>query len=236
MSTQLDGRRILVAGASGGTGRHLLRELASTGAHVRALTRSPATAARLAGNPGVSETLVGDVVNDHDCAKAVAGMDAVLCAVGPATNPRSLFFGDLVDKQGSPRLIRAAAAAGVAHFVYTSTIGVGDSKHGMGAPDRVFLRRSLAAKEHAEDILRTTPMTYTILRPGRLTDDPPTNDVLICTGGGTTTGKISRADVAHLMMTALVTAAARNATFEIVDRARARGHVHSANVTWNGDQ
>jgi len=231
-TADLSGRLVLVAGASGGTGQHLLRLLIRSGARVRALSRSAATVDRLSSTPGVTEAMVGDLLEDHDCREAVTRVDAVLCAVGPATDPRSLFFGDLVDSGGSPRLIRAAQDAGVDHFVYTSTIGVGDSAAGMGAFDRMILRRSLTAKGRAEEELRQARMAHTILRPARLTNDGASGDVLVSTGGRTTSGKISRIDVARLMVSALATPAARDRTFEIVDRRRARGAVAEADIAW----
>jgi uncharacterized protein YbjT (DUF2867 family) len=61
------------------------------------------------------------------------------------------------------------------------------------------------------------------VRPGGLTDDPPTGEVVVGEGGDTVSGQIPRADVARLMVAALSSPDARNRTFEVVSRAGLRG-------------
>ncbi|PSP86390.1 3-beta hydroxysteroid dehydrogenase [Halobacteriales archaeon QS_1_68_17] len=208
-------RRILVAGASGGTGRHVLSALSGRDATVRALTRSAEKAASLEAL-GADEVVTGDLLDSDDAARAAADCDAVLCAVGTDYGPALL--GDLVDGTGTVNLVEVAEAAGVEQFVLVSTIGVGDSRAGASLVTRLTLRFTgiLAAKERAERRLRESDLAHTIFRPGALSDRPATDAVLAGEGGDTVRGSISRADLARVMVAALDTPAARDRTFEVV--------------------
>jgi uncharacterized protein YbjT (DUF2867 family) len=218
-----DSARVLVAGASGGTGRQLLRLCRHTDYTVRALTRDAATESTLL-EAGADEVVVGDLMDPGDAERAVDGADAVLCAVG-STPGLDLLTRDPVDGRGVVHLIDAAVAAGVETFVLESSIGVGSSKPGMPSVLRLFLTAFgvVPAKERAEEHLRSSSLAYTIFRPGGLTDDPPTGEVVVGEGGDTVSGRIPRADVARLMIAALSSPDARNRTFEVVSRAGLRG-------------
>jgi len=219
MATQIE--RVLVAGATGGTGQELLTQIRNTGVTVRALTRSAGNVVELE-RRGVNEVVVGDLFEPTDAVDAVSGCDAVLCAVGTAPGPR-MITGPLVDRTGVSNLITAAIGEGVEHFVYESAIGVGSSQAGMALPFRLLIWRSLRAKLASENALRTSELTYTILRPGRLTNDLATGEVLAGEGGDTVKGSIPRADVARLMVAALFTPTARDRTFEVVSEGGERG-------------
>lgn len=212
---------VLVAGASGGTGRQLMGGLDDTDFTVRALTSSPGKVKTLA-KRGADEVVVGDLLDPADAARAVRGVDIVLSTVG--SRPRDMLLaGDLVDGAGNRHLTIAAIAADVSHLVMESSIGVGTSKTAMPRTFRAVVGRLLRAKERAERTIRTSGLSYTVLRPGRLTNAGATGDVLVGEGGTSVGGKIPRADVARLMLAAPFTPAARNRTFEVVSRDGQRG-------------
>jgi uncharacterized protein YbjT (DUF2867 family) len=213
---------VLVAGASGGTGRRLLERLAPTDYHVRALTRFCRKVRDLE-TLGADEVVVGDLLDPADAATAVKGCDAVLCAVGTTPGLADLLGDEVVDGTGVVNLVNAAVAADVETFVFESSLGVGDSRDKLPLGMRLVLWRYLTAKNRAEAWLRSSGLDYTIFRPGRLTDDPASEDVLVGEGGATVAGAISRDDVARLMIAALSTPEAANRTFEVVDHGRARG-------------
>lgn len=222
---------VLVAGASGGTGRELLDRLRGTDLRVRALTRSAEKVATLE-RLGADEVEVGDLLRQPDADRAVAGADAVLCAVGTRPGPDAL-VGDLVDGEGVINLIDAAGEAGVERFVLESAIGVGDSAAGMPRPFRLVMGRILNAKDRAEARLHESGLTYTVLRPGGLTNDPPTGEVVVGEGGDSVSGRVPRADVARLMAAAPFTPAAENRTFEVVSREGLRSAPRNVvPVTW----
>lgn len=227
MSTQ---KLTLVAGATGGTGSHVLLLLWAAGVAARALTRSVANVERLR-HLGAVETTTGTLFDAKVAAAAVVDVDVVLCAVGPAI--KNLFFGEMVDDLGTMNLIEAAARAGVKHFVFQSSIGVGDSQKGLSALDQFFLRRELGPKERAESRLRQSGMNFTILRPGRLLHGPATGDLFVTERGGTTTGSVSRADIARLMVAAPCTPIVHGRTLEVVARASASGNKERAvSIDW----
>lgn len=216
MSTRREYERVLVAGASGETGREILQELRGTGMLVRALTNSHEKADALR-ELGADEVIVGDLLEPDDARRAVDGVDAVLCAVGTRPSLRA-FYADLVDGRGVMNLTAAAREAGIERFVYESAIGVGSSKESMPLWGRIVIYRPLKAKNRSETYLRESGLTYTILRPGWLTNDPPTGDVVVGEGGRLPTGNTPRADVARLMVASLSTPESEDRTLEVVSR------------------
>ncbi|MFC7316349.1 SDR family oxidoreductase [Halomarina halobia] len=224
---------VLVAGASGRTGRDVLDALLDAGIRVRALTSSPETVETLE-LQGADEVVVGDLLAISTAREAVEGADAVICAVG-STPGANLLRGPLVDREGVVNLVDAAADEGVDRFVLVSAIGVGDSKEGMPGPFRALLDLFgiLDAKEASEEHLRRSGLDYTIVRPGGLTNDPAAGDVLVGEGGDTVSGSIPRADVARLLVAALFTPESENRTFEVVSREGRRGSVTGVvDVDW----
>lgn len=212
-----DTERVLVAGASGDTGRELLSILSSSDFEVRATTRSYAEVPRLE-RLGADDVIVAELFESADAVRAVQGCDVVYCAIGTSLGIRHVLGGKLVDRTGVINLLTASIGANVGHFVHQSAIGVGNSRSGMALPFRLAVRGSLHAKSDAETAIRRSGLGYTIVRPGKLTDDPPTGDVLVGEGGDSVSGSIPRADVARVMATAPFTPDARNRTVEVVSR------------------
>ena len=210
--------RVLVAGASGGTGTELLSVLRPTDLTVRATTRSYANVETLERH-GADEVAVADFFEPRDAVGAVEDCDIVYCALGTPPSYRHTIGGKLVDRTGVINLMTASLATDVAHFVHESAIGVGSSKAGLSLPARLLIRGTLRAKQDAEAALRRSGLPYTIVRPGKLTNAPPRDDLVVGEGGDSVTGSIPRADVARVMAAAPFTPAAQNRTFEVVSRA-----------------
>ncbi|MCH7661990.1 MAG: SDR family oxidoreductase [Euryarchaeota archaeon] len=222
---------VLVAGASGKTGRELLNGLRTTDLHVRAMTRDPEKVGQLE-RLGADEVVIGDLLDQADADRAVSEVDAVLCAVGTKPGLGAL-TGEFVDGQGVVNLTDAAREAGVERFVFESSLGVGDAKEGLPLPARILIGPILQAKDESESHLRESDLSYTILRPGLLTDDPPSGEVVVGEGGDSVSGSIPRADVARLMIASLFTPDAENRTFEIVSESGLRGGAQNIiQMTW----
>lgn len=222
---------VLVAGASGETGREVLNGLRNTGLRVRAMTRDPENVGRLE-RLGADEVIVGNLLHLADADRAVRDADAVLCAVGTKPGPGAL-AGEFVDGQGVVNLVDAASEAGTERFVFESSLGVGDAKKGFSLPARLLIRPILRAKDRAETHLRESGLSYTILRPGRLTNDSPTGEIVVGEGGDSVSGRISRGDVARLMVASLFTPEAENRTFEIVSHEGLGGSPkNTVEMTW----
>lgn len=183
---------ILVAGATGRTGRHLVQYLIDEGHVPTALVRAGSDTSAL---PQGVELRHGDLTDLQ--AGICNGMDAVIFAAGSggSTGPEMT---EKVDRDGAKRLIDLAQESGVKRFVMLSSVGADQSNPtGDIAP-------YLKAKHEADEHLKDSGMTYAILRPVALTDDERSGNVVL--GGKVDkSAKASRADVAHLLAEAATT-------------------------------
>ena len=209
---------VLVAGATGGTGREIARLLGQHKLPARVLSSRADAKAEL---ELLGEYMQADLMKPADAARAVQGVDAVLCSVGSRPNPvKMLLGGEMVDDAGTIHLIDAAKQAGVRRFILVTSIGVGETSDDVPAPLKLMLGKVLAAKERAEARLQASGLDYTILRPGGLTNEPATGRVLCAARG--LGGTIPRADVANAAVAALFQAQARGKTLSLVSEAGVR--------------
>ncbi|MBL8202235.1 MAG: SDR family oxidoreductase [Chromatiales bacterium] len=199
---------VLVAGATGGTGQQVVRELIAAGYRVRALVRDEAGARAVLGD-GV-EYATGDVRQRATLDAALKDARFAIAAVGatrkdPANGP------EFVDFQGIRNLADAAAAARLDQLVVVSSAGVTREDHPL---NRMF-DNVLIWKGRGEDAVRASGVAYTIVRPGGLTDKPGGQSGVRLEQGDKGTGFIPRGDVARVCVLALKFPAARNRTFEL---------------------
>lgn len=151
---------ILVTGASGFVGSHLVPALAAGGHKVVALARTPAAGALVtdrlepARRSGI-EIRIGDVTRPDTLAPALAGIDAVVHLVAI---PRDFSGGAdmrLVNTEGTRAIVAAMEAAGVHRLVHMGALGVED------VPDLHYA----SSKAKAELIVRESSLDWTVLRP-----------------------------------------------------------------------
>jgi uncharacterized protein YbjT (DUF2867 family) len=195
---------VLVIGANGKVGRLLVPLLVDAGHGVRAMVRdgAQAPAQRDAGAEPVVADLEGDFGHSLD------GCDAVVFTAGSGGHTGADKTA-AVDGLGAIRSIDAARSRRVRRFVMVSSRGADD-------PDRSpAIRHYLVAKAIADGYLERAGLDHTILRPGRLTDDPPTGRIRAGVGVGR--GEITRADVAATVVVALETPATIGKAFEILN-------------------
>ena len=180
---------ILVAGATGTTGRKIMQGLVAQGHTTTALVRESSDTEGL---PAETQFREGDLtdLNPDVC----EGMDAVIFAAGSggSTGPEMT---DKVDRDGAKRLIDLARTEGVGKFVMLSSIGA-DQEEPQGD-----LAHYLEAKHEADEHLRASGLTYAILRPVALTDDGRSAHVSV-RDEVDPTATASRADVAQLLVEA----------------------------------
>ena len=207
-SADAAGDLVLVAGASGRTGQHVVRELTAAGFRVRALVRDSDRARPVPGD-GV-EYAIGDVRQRATLDAAMRGVRYAISAVGavpkePGNGP------EFVDYEGVRNLAEAAAAAKLDQLVLVSSAGVTQKDHVL---NRMF-DNVLIWKGKGEDAVRASGVPYTIVRPGGLTDKPGGQSGVRLEQGDKGTGMIPRGDLARVCVAALQSAAARNRTFEV---------------------
>ena len=186
--------RVLIAGGHGKIAMELTRLLDERGDEVRSLIRNPDHEADLQA-VGI-EPVVCDLESDDDVTEAVGGAEAVVFAAGAgpgsgAARKRTMDLG------GALKLIDAAKAKGVRRYVMVSAMGAANPPAGGDDAYSEYLR----AKAEADEALRASGLEYTIVRPGRLTDERPSGRVHV--GEGLERGEISRADVAAVLLSCL---------------------------------
>jgi uncharacterized protein YbjT (DUF2867 family) len=203
---------VLVAGATGRTGREIVTQLLERGQTVRVLSRSEESARTVFGD--AVQVAVGDVRDADSLASAMAGIRYVVSAIG--SNPRAdpTNTPEAVDFRGVKSLVDAAVAAGgVEHFVLVSSMGITQPTH----PLNRFADNILLWKGLGENSLRFSGLNYTIVRPGGLVDEPGgVAGVQVGQGDTMAQGMIPRADVATVCVEALGNTAANRKTLEVV--------------------
>ena len=197
--------RVLVAGSHGQVGRHLVRLLAVAGHEVRAMIRDGSQAPEMEALGGVP--VVADL--EGDPAPAAEGSDAIIFTAGGGPGSGDVKK-ETIDRQGAVKLIDAAKKYGVRRYLMVSAMGADDPGSG---PEG--MQPYLRAKGAADDALRESGLDYTIVRPGRLTDDPATGRVDAAPSLGRR-GEITREDTAHVLVATLVATNTHGKTFEVL--------------------
>lgn len=198
--------KVLVIGATGGTGSQLLDLLLREGHEVRAMARRDDQLDDLRARG--AEAVLGDLEGEIDT--AIAGVDAVcFCAgSGSSTGPDKTL---LVDLLGAARTIDACEQHGVRRYVMLSAIAAGDPLRG-----RETIRHYLAAKHAADRLLMCSDLDWTVVWPGGLTHDEPTGRVEVGIPALPERGQIPRADVAAVMARCLTDERSHSAAFELI--------------------
>ena len=197
--------KVLVAGSHGQVGRHLVRLLAEAGHEARAMIRDGSQALEVESFGGTP--VVADL--EGDPAPAAEGSDAIIFTAGGGPGSGAAKK-ETVDQQGAVKLIEAAKGYGIRRYVMVSAMGADDPESG---PEE--MRPYLRAKGIADDALRESGLDYTIVRPGRLTNDPATGRIDAATDLGRR-GEITREDTARVLVATLTAANTYAKTFEVL--------------------
>eukprot|EP00240_Pyramimonas_obovata_P004055 CAMPEP_0118925594 /NCGR_PEP_ID=MMETSP1169-20130426/3458_1 /TAXON_ID=36882 /ORGANISM="Pyramimonas obovata, Strain CCMP722" /LENGTH=347 /DNA_ID=CAMNT_0006866941 /DNA_START=31 /DNA_END=1074 /DNA_ORIENTATION=- len=230
-------KKVFVAGATGQTGRRVVQQLRAKGIAVRAGVRDVKKAESLGlaftreGGPSV-ELVKFDVTGAVDeIAAAIGDADAVICATG--FTPTAGNWGGLkpgsslpVEKEGTINLVAAAKKADIKHFVLVSSLltNGADCNQTNNSNYKVLQAFGgvLSSKREAEVAVQRSGLDYTIVRPGGLSNDPPSGGI-IAGGADTFFGldsdpgrEISRDSVAEVSIEALFAPAADKKIVEIL--------------------
>ncbi len=198
---------VAIAGAHGQIARRLARILSGRGDAVTGLIRNPDQAEDLRADG--TRPIVCDLESAamEEIAAAIEGAEAVVFAAGAGPGsggPRKL----TMDRDGALKLLEAARSASVSRYVMVSAAGAGDPPAGDDVMS-IYLR----AKGEADARLAASELDWTIVRPGRLTDDAGTGSVRIETTSFR--GEIPRNDVAAVLVAVLDESRSSRATLYV---------------------
>ena len=201
--------RIVIAGGHGKVARPLERILLAAGHEPVGMVRSDAHAADLASD-GVESVLIDLEATDVEAmTEVVRGADAVVFAAGGGPDGNAARK-ETVDKGAAIMLAEAAEAAGVRRYLMVSSMGTDQADPDSDDVFQVYLRAKLAADDH----LRSSNLDWTIVKPGRLTDEPPTGLVSV---GDLEPGSVTRGDVAQVLAELIAAANTIGKAFDLLN-------------------
>lgn len=188
--------KLVVFGSTGSVGRHIVAQARAEGHVVTGFSRGQATEPEFSPDALVQ----GDVLDPEAVAKAVAGQDAVLVALGAGRKGG-------VRAPGTANVIAAMKRHGVRRLVCQSTLGAGESvgnlnffwKHVMFG---MLLRPAYADHQAQERLVRDSGLDWTIVRPAAFTDGPVGGEYIhgFANDARNLSLDVSRADVARFML------------------------------------
>ncbi|MEU8415360.1 MULTISPECIES: NAD(P)H-binding protein [Amycolatopsis] len=189
--------RVVIAGGHGQIALKLEKLLSARGDQAVGIVRNPDHVADL--EAAGAEAVVLDLEkSDVDAvAKVLDGADAAIFAAGAGPGSGTARK-DTVDRAAAELFAAASERAGVRRHIQVGSMGA-DKWETADVPDdfRIYLK----AKKAAEDDLRARDLDWTILRPGQLTNDEGTGEILIAESTGR--GPIPRQDVAAILVALL---------------------------------
>lgn len=200
--------RVVIAGGHGQIALRLEKVLAERGHSPVGIVRNPDHAADLEAAGAESVVLDLERTDVSALADVLKGGDAVVFAAGggPSSGAERK---ETVDRGAAVLLAEAAQQAGVRRYVMVSAMGTDAADPDSDEVFQVYLR----AKKAADDDLRARDLDWTVVRPGRLTDDPAGGRVQV---GALSRGEIARADVATVLAEVLITDGTIGTTFDLL--------------------
>lgn len=189
--------RILIFGATGGTGRELVSQALQRGHDVSAFVRTPG---RLAMVDSRLRIVRGDIQRAETLRAAIPGHDAVLSALGTRSLGATTLLSD-----AAREIVGTMQARGVRRIIWESSLGIGETRGQLGPLYNwllipLLLRHVFADKERQEAVIRAGALDWTIVQPAALTNGPRTGTYRVGSCAGRLFPKVSRADVAHFMI------------------------------------
>ncbi len=190
--------KIIIFGATGSVGNHIVRQALAQGHEVTAFARNPDALNMDHTNLSL---IAGDVYDRPAVSKAVKGHNAVLITLGSKKLTGNL------RSEGTENIISAMQEHWVNRLICQTTLGVGSSRGNLNFFWKYLMFGMLLRavyKDHIiqENMVRKSGLDWTIVRPAAFTDGPETG---IFKHGFSAqekhlTLKIARADVAHFML------------------------------------
>jgi putative NADH-flavin reductase len=163
--------RVLIFGATGGTGRELVLQALQKGYDVSAFVRTPS---KLTIHTSRLHIVQGDIQRVESIHSAIPGHDGVLSALGTRSLGPTTLLSDAAHE-----ILRTMEAHGVRRILWESSLGIGKTRGQLGPLYSwvlipLLLRHVFADKERQEAIVQTTRLEWTIVQPAALTNGPRT--------------------------------------------------------------
>lgn len=191
--------KLAIFGATGGTGRHLVKQALQRDYEVIAFTRSPE---KLPVKSDKLTVVQGDVQNADKVERAIAGVDAVVSALGPAKNKPAFTV-----TEGTQHILDAMHRHGVERLVVSAGAGVGDSNdqpklinHTINFLLKIVSRWVYEDMRRTVEAVRDSDVKWTVVRVPMLTDDQPTGQIKAGYVGKGVGPRLTRADMARFML------------------------------------
>ncbi|WP_375766249.1 SDR family oxidoreductase [Archangium gephyra] len=199
--------KVIVFGATGGTGQATVSELLEGGHEVTAFSRH---ADQLGIHSERLHLLAGDALSAEDVDRAMEGQDAVVVALGVNDNPLKVRLlhrsrtPTNICSEGTRNIIQAMHRVGVRRLVVVSAYGVGETRAMLPWPFklayRLLLQEQIADKERQEQLVRNSGLDWIIVQPVGLTYGRSHGEgVLASTTGEVHHNTIPRSDVGHFL-------------------------------------
>lgn len=191
---------ITVFGATSATGRNFLNTAGRAGHHMTAFVRDPA---RLRG-ARAGQVIQGDVFDPATVGRALDGAQAVLVALGLKGDRHTPLY-----SRGTRTIVDAMQAAGVRRLLVLSEAAY--DPHTRGVTNRLigglygaFSAPVIRERRRQDEVLEASDLDWTVLRPGILTDAPPTRSLSpVFSPHGSLLARTSRYDLSGLLLAAL---------------------------------
>lgn len=188
--------RVVIAGGHGQIALLLERRLSERGDQPVGIVRNPDHVADLEEQGATAVVLDLERASVDELAAELHGADAVVFAAGGGPSSGAARK-ETVDKGAAILLADAAERAGVRRYLMVSSMGTDQADPDSDDVFQVYLRAKAAADEN----LRARDLDWTIVQPGRLTDEPGNGKVSL--DPTAEPREIPRADVAHALVAAL---------------------------------
>lgn len=201
-------KRIVIAGGHGQIAQHLTQVLTANGDRAVSLIRNSDHIDAVTALGALPQVIDLESASVDDVAAVLEGADAVVFAAGagPDSGPERK---DTVDRAGAVLLADAAQKAGVSRYVLISSFGAGEPvAEDLDAGWKAYIEAKTAAEDN---VSARSGLHWTILRPGKLTDEDPTDSVSL-TEPPLDPGEVTRADVAAVIAQLLDTGSAVHKT------------------------
>jgi putative NADH-flavin reductase len=191
--------KLTIFGATGGTGKELVKQALADGHDVTVFVRNPAKVTQTHDHLSVIQ---GEMNEPEKINQAITGTDAVISALGPTSNTPERPL-----TAGMTHIVSAMKESGVTRLIAATGAGVADPNDKpqlvgrlFGLALRLFAKHVLADSQGMVAAIRNSGLDWTLTRAPRLNDNPGTGQLKVGYAGQGPGTQLARADFARFML------------------------------------